>query len=54
VVGCDSEAGVIHVAEQNYSNHPWPGDYSGEIPLLEVDGKWWLLEPYLSGWKRAH
>ena len=54
VVGCDSEAGVIRVAEQNYSNRPWPGDYSREIPLLEVDGKWWLLEPYLNGWKRVH
>lgn len=53
VVGSDSEAGVIQVAEQNYSNRSWPGDYSREIPLHEVDGNWWLLEPYLNGWKRA-
>lgn len=54
VVGCDSEAGVIRVAEQNYSNRPWPGDYAREIPLLEMNGKWWLLDSYLSGWKRVH
>ena len=54
VVGCDSDAGVIRVAEQNYCNRPWSGDYSREIRLLEMDGSWWLLEPYLNGWKRAH
>lgn len=54
VVGYDSDAGVIHVAEQNYSDRPWQGDYCREIPLLEIDGRWWLLEPFLIGWKRAH
>jgi hypothetical protein len=54
VVGHDSDAGVIHVAEQNYSDRPWQGDYCRKIPLLEIDGHWWLLEPFLSGWKRAH
>lgn len=53
VVGCDAEAGVIRVAEQNYTNRLWPGDYSREIPLLEMDGHWWLLDPYLNGWKRT-
>ena len=53
VVGHDSDAGVIHVAEQNYSDRLWQGDYCREIPLLEVDGCWWLLEPFLIGWKRA-
>ena len=53
VVEHDSDAGVIHVAEQNYFDRPWQGDYCREIPLLEVDGHWWLLEPFLSGWKRA-
>ena len=53
VVGHDSDAGVIYVAEQNYSDQPWQGGYCREIPLLEVDGHWWLLEPYLSGWKRV-
>ena len=50
----DSEAGVIRIVEQNYSNRPCSGDYSREIPLLEMDGNRWILEPYLNGWKRAH
>jgi hypothetical protein len=54
VVGHDSDAGVIHVAEQNYSDNPWQGDYCRKIPLLEIDGHWWLLEPFLNGWKRTH
>ena len=54
VVGHDSDAGVIHVAEQNYFDRPWQGVYSRTIPILEVDGHWWLLEPYLNGWKRIH
>ena len=54
VVGHDSDAGGIHVAEQNYFDRPWQGDYSRAIPLVEVDGRWWLLEPYLNGWKRIH
>ena len=54
VVGHDSDAGVIHVAEQNYSDRPWQGEYCREIPLLEIYGRWWLLEPFLIGWKRAH
>ena len=54
VVGHDSDTGVIHVSEQNYSDRPWQGDYCRKIPLLEIDGHWWLLEPFLNGWKRAH
>jgi len=54
VIGHDSNAGVIHVAEQNYFDRPWPADYSRAIPLIEVDGCWWLLEPYLNRWKRTH
>jgi hypothetical protein len=54
VVGSDSEAGVIRVAEQNYSNCSWPANYSREIPLLEMDGRWWILDPYLTGWKGKH
>lgn len=54
VVGHDSDAGVIHVAEQNYFDRPWQGDYCRQIPVLEVDEHWWLLEPYLNGWKRTH
>ncbi len=54
VVGHDIDAGVLHVAEQNYFDRLWQSDYCRQIPLLEVDGQWWLLEPYLNGWKRIH
>ena len=52
VVGVDSKGGTIKVAEENYSNTPWPGDYSREIPFIRKDGKVWLLDSYLIGWKR--
>ena len=51
VVGVDKKAGNIKVAEENYSNTPWPGDYSREIPFIRKDGKVWLLDSYLIGWK---
>lgn len=44
--------GNVEVAEQNYANLPWPDDYARRIPLLRVDGRWWLLDRYLVGWKR--
>ncbi|HKI73121.1 MAG TPA: gamma-glutamyltransferase, partial [Pseudomonadales bacterium] len=51
VVGVNDEAGYIKVAEENYSNTPWPGDYSRKIPFIRTNGKVWLLDSYLIGWK---
>jgi len=45
-------SGSIEVAEQNYANTPWADDHARRIPLLAHDGRWWLLDPYLIGWKR--
>jgi hypothetical protein len=47
-----ARAGSLEVAEQNYANRPWRDDHARRIPLLRVDGRWWLLDPYLIGWKR--
>ena len=52
VVGVDVKGRHIRVAEENYSNTPWPGNYSREIPFIRKDGKVWLLDSYLIGWKR--
>lgn len=51
VVGVNDKAGYIKVAEENYSNTPWPGNYSREIPFIRRNGKVWLLNSYLIGWK---
>jgi hypothetical protein len=45
-------AGNVEVAEQNFANRPWQGDHARRIPLLRADGRWWLLDAYLIGWKR--
>lgn len=44
--------GSVEVAEQNYANTRWPDDHARRIPLLRNQGRWWLLDPYLIGWKR--
>ena len=51
VTSVDEKAGTIRVAEENYSNTPWPGDYSREIPFIRRGDKVWLLDSFLIGWK---
>jgi hypothetical protein len=53
VTGVDLKVGVIQVAEQNFANQTWEGNYAREIPLIEKEGRYWLLEGYLLGWKRV-
>lgn len=53
VVAIDAQAGRLDVAEQNYLNRPWPAaDHARSLELLERNGRWWVLDPYLLGWKR--
>lgn len=47
----DLAGGQIEVAEQNFLNQKWPADYARRIPVLEKEGKYWVLDPYLIGWK---
>ncbi len=42
----------IEVAEENYLNEKYPGDYARRITLLERDQRYWVLDPYVLGWKR--
>lgn len=51
VIAIDLESGTVEVGEQNYSNEPWPDKYSRKLDLIRRDGKFWLLDPYLIGWK---
>ncbi len=43
---------VIKVAEQNLSNRRWPANHARQIALVRKNGRFWLLDPYLLGWKR--
>jgi len=51
VTDADYKQGVIEVGEQNYSNEPWPDDYTRKIELIRKGDKYWLLDGYLIGWK---
>ena len=52
VLDVDPVARLINVGEQNFDNKPWPGTHARRIEYIEKDGKIWLLDPYLIGWKR--
>ncbi len=53
ITSVDLKEGAVKVAEQNFRNEKWPGDYARKIPLLQRDGSYWLLDAYLLGWKRV-
>lgn len=52
VTAVDQRSGRVLVAEQNFLNRKWPGDYARRLDLVRHDGRWWILDPYLLGWKR--
>lgn len=41
----------IEVAEENYRNRKYPGDYARKVTLIERDHRYWVLDPYVLGWK---
>lgn len=43
----------IYIAEQNYKNEKWMEDHSRSIMYKEVEGRFWLDESDLLGWKHA-
>jgi glutathionylspermidine amidase/synthetase len=53
VTDVDLKNGFVKVGEQNYNNDPWPGDYARKIDLINKNGKYWLLDGYILGWKRV-
>jgi glutathionylspermidine amidase/synthetase len=52
VFNIDHENGFIEVGEQNYNNQQWPDNYSRKIKFINDDGRFWLLDSYLLGWKQ--
>ena len=53
ISGIDDKLQQIKVIEQNYKNAKWPADYARKIPYTKQDGKYWLLDTYVLGWKRV-
>jgi hypothetical protein len=53
VTEVDLNSGVIRVAEQNFLNQKWPANYARQIEIVHKDERYWLLDPYLLGWKRV-
>jgi len=53
VLHVDRLRGTVLVAEQNFKNQKWPGKYARTIHLIQKEGRYWVLDPYLLGWKRV-
>lgn len=53
VLEVDLKKNRLRVAEQNFKNQKWPGQYARSIDLIDKNGHYWLLDAYLLGWKRA-
>jgi glutathionylspermidine amidase/synthetase len=53
VTHVDHENGVLEVAEQNFNNQPWTGDYARTIEFVKKGSNYWLLDGYLLGWKHV-
>ena len=53
VLQIDRKHGIVRVAEQNYKNQKWLENYARTIQLIQKDGRNWMLDAYLLGWKRV-
>lgn len=53
VVGIDEKKQMVQVAEQNYANKNWQGEFAREIAYTKNENRNWLLDSYLVGWKRV-
>jgi hypothetical protein len=51
VLDVDSAKGLIRVGEENYENRKWPANYARSIEFIARNGRYWLLDAYLLGWK---
>jgi len=53
VLSVDYRKGIVRVAEQNFRNQKWPGHYARSIQFISKNGRYWLLDAYLLGWKQV-
>ena len=53
IVNFDEHGQTLQVAEQNYFNSKWDGNYAREISYIIKNEEYWVLDGYLIGWKRV-
>ena len=53
VTAVEPEQNLIKVGEQNFNNQRWPGSYARQIEYIKKNGGYWMLDPYLLGWKHV-
>jgi len=53
VTGVDPEQNLIKVGEQNFNNRRWQGRYARQVEYIKKNGGYWVLDPYLIGWKHV-
>lgn len=51
ITGVNLTSHAITVAEQNYLNKKYSGNYARKIVLIEKNHRYWVLDPYVLGWK---
>jgi hypothetical protein len=52
VLEVDRNKRLIRVGEENYQNKKWPANYARSIEFIARNGRYWLLDAYLLGWKK--
>lgn len=53
VLQVDRKHGIVRVAEQNFKNKRWSGQYARTIQFVRKEGRYWLLDAYILGWMRT-
>jgi len=53
VTGVNKEKNKITIGEQNYKNSEWSDDHARSVDYINRNGKYWVLDPYLIGWKHS-
>ena len=53
VLRVESDHQQVLVGEQNFDNDPWPQQFARAIPYVQHNNGYWLLDPYIIGWKRV-
>jgi glutathionylspermidine amidase/synthetase len=52
VTAVNADNSRLQVGEQNFDNRLWPGDHARTIAITRQNDRYWVLDPYLLGWKR--
>jgi glutathionylspermidine amidase/synthetase len=52
VTAMDADSHRLQVGEQNFDNRHWRGNHARTIDITRHQDRYWVLDPYLLGWKR--